>query len=352
MDNPNIGKITSVKDYVVEVEFLQGYKAVPGEILILKSDEQVQIQVFKSSGVGSFYCISLTDTIKLSRGADVIGTGRLLSMPVGTGVLGRVMDIFGNPKDGLGELKMTDSRPIINQPLSFSEVSSKQEIIETGVKVVDLFSPLIRGGKTGLFGGSGVGKTVLLTEILHNILNKEREKTVSVFCGVGERTREGHELYQELGNTGVLPSVSLIYGSMGDNPSVRFLTGLAGVTEAEHFRDTERKNVLFFIDNIFRFAQAGNELSLLMDNIPSEDGYQATLGSEMAMIHERLLSSTKASITTIEAIYVPADDILDQGVQAVFDYLDSAIVLSRDVYREGRFPAVDILSSVSSALNP
>lgn len=197
-----------------------------------------------------------------------------------------------------------------------------------------------------------MGKTVLLTEILHNVLNKDPEKNVSVFCGVGERTREGHELFHELESSGVLPSVSLVFGSMGDSPAVRFLTGLAGTTVAEHFRDESRKNVLFFIDNIFRYAQAGNELSLLTNSIPSEDGYQATLASEMALIHERLVSNNKASITTIEAIYLPADDILDQGVQAIFGYLDSAIVLSRDIYREGRFPAVDILSSVSSALSP
>ena len=224
--------------------------------------------------------------------------------------------------------------------------------METGIKVVDLFAPIVKGGKTGLFGGSGVGKTVLLSEVLHNILNKDKEKNVSVFCGIGERTREGHELFHELDKTGVLPGVSLIFGSMGDSPSIRFLTGLAGASVAEYFRDTKSRDVLFFVDNIFRYAQAGNELSLLMNTIPSEDGYQATLSSEMATIHERLVSNTKASITTIEAIYVPADDILDQGVQAIFDYLDSAIVLSRDVYREGRFPAVDILASVSSALSP
>jgi F-type H+-transporting ATPase subunit beta len=187
--------------------------------------------------------------------------------------------------------------------------------------------------------------------MLHNIINKDREHTVSVFAGVGERTREGQELYEELGETGVLDSVSMVFGAMGENPSRRYLTGLAAASLAEYIRDDMGKNVLFFIDNMFRFAQAGNELAMLMNTIPSEDGYQATLASEIAEIHERLIPTTTASITTIEAIYVPADDILDQGVQSIFDYLDSAIVLSRDVYQEGRLPAVDILASDSSALS-
>ncbi|EKD99648.1 MAG: hypothetical protein ACD_22C00216G0001, partial [uncultured bacterium] len=226
-----------------------------------------------------------------------------------------------------------------------------QPLVETGIKVIDLFTPLVKGGKTGLFGGSGVGKTLLLTEILHNIVNKDKEHNVSVFCGIGERTREGHELYRELKKTGVLDHVLLTLSSMGDSSSIRFLTAFSAVTQAEYFRDEMSKDVLFFIDNIFRFAQAGNELSLLMNSIPSEDGYQPSLSSEMAAIHERLVSNKDRSITTIEAIYMPADDLLDQGVQAVYDYLDSAIVLSRDIYREGRFPAVDILNSTSSSLN-
>jgi F-type H+-transporting ATPase subunit beta len=215
-----------------------------------------------------------------------------------------------------------------------------------------MFAPIIRGGKTGLFGGSGVGKTVLLTEILHNIINKDPENTVSVFAGVGERTREGHELFLELEQRKVLPYVSLVFGAMGESPSMRFLTGHSATTIAEHFRDEMQKNVLVFVDNMFRFAQAGNELSLMMNTIPSEDGYQATLSSEMADVHERLVSTKAADITTIEAVYVPADDLLDQGVQAIFDYLQSSVVLSREIYQEGRLPAVDLLASGSSALNP
>jgi F-type H+-transporting ATPase subunit beta len=211
--------------------------------------------------------------------------------------------------------------------------------------------PIIKGGKTGLLGGAGVGKTMLLTEILHNIINKDPAKNVSVFAGIGERSREGHELYRELASSKILPAVCLVYGTMGDNPPTRYLTAHASATIAEYFRDAMNKNVLFFIDNIFRFAQAGNELSVLMENIPSEDGYQANLISDMAKLHERLVPKNDNYITTIEAVYLPADDLVDQGVQSVYDFLDTSIVLTRDVYREGRMPAIDLLASTSNAIN-
>jgi len=346
------GKIVGIKDYIIEIEFIGDDKPKINDVVVLKSDPGYKMVVYRSASRSIFLCIALSSVQSLSRGMEVLNSGQSLTIPVGDAVLGRIIDLLGNTRDGKGPVDGVTSRSILQDPPAYSEISPKLHIIETGIKVIDIFCPLIAGGKSGLFGGSGVGKTVLLTEILHNIINKDKLKNVSVFCGVGERTREGHELYLELANTGVLDSVSLIFGSMGDTPSVRFLTGLAGVTLAEHFRDELGKNVLFFIDNIFRYAQAGNELSLLTNSIPSEDGYQSTLSSEMAHIHERLVSNQKANITSIEAIYMPADDLLDQGVQAVFDYLDSAIVLSRDVYREGRFPAVDILSSVSSVLSP
>jgi F-type H+/Na+-transporting ATPase subunit beta len=345
------GKVVGVKGYVIEVEFLNEPRPNINDILVLESDSSVKMQVYKSSGLTTYYCISLTAVSGIYRGIKVLNTARSLTVPVGAELLGRAYDLFGKVKDELPELTREAERSIYQKPLGYTELTAKQELMETGIKVIDLFSPLLRGGKTGLFGGSGVGKTILLTEILHNIVNKDREKTVSVFCGVGERTREAHELYHELKRTQVLDHVSLIISSMGDSPSIRFLTALAAVTQAEYFRDEMKKDILFFIDNVFRFAQAGNELSLLMDAIPSEDGYQPTLGSEMAGFHERLVSNQEASITSIEAIYMPADDLLDQGVQSIYDYLDSAVVLSRDVYREGRFPAVDILASASSALN-
>lgn len=352
MENIDLGKIISIKGHIVEVEFVGKNKPKINNILLVENDTVTKLQVVKSASNKSFYCIALTAPELLSRGTRIIDTGKPLHIPVGNDVLGRVMDIFGNPVDNLREIQRTIEKPIFQQAISYTEINADQKVIETGIKVIDLFAPLIEGGKAGLFGGSGVGKTILLTEVLHNIVNIDREHTISVFSGVGERTREGQELFKELEGTGVLPYVSLIFGAMGSPPALRYLTGLVATTVAEYFRDEADKDVLFFIDNMFRFAQAGNELSLLMNTIPSEDGYQATLASEMAMIHERLVSNSKRSITSIEAIYVPADDILDQGVQATFDYLDSSIVLSREVYREGRLPAVDILSSGSSAINP
>ena len=348
--NKNIGRIIGVKGSIVEVEFKETEKPAINNILTLAHNMLVKFLVYRSSGESRFYCMSLSPTTDLYRGAKVIDTGEPLSIPVGDEVLGRVMDIFGTPKDGKEPFSENIQRqPILQKPPTYKDLSSKQEVLETGIKVIDLFAPIVKGGKVGFLGGSGVGKTILLTEILHNIVN--RKDTVSIFSGVGERTREGQELLEELERTGVLPSVSMVFGAMGESPSVRYLTGMSSVTIAEYFRDVTGKDVLFFIDNMFRLAQAGNELSLLMETIPSEDGYQATLASEMAMIHERLVSTQNSSITTLEAVYVPADDVLDQGVQAVFDYLDSSVVLSRDVYREGRMPAVDILESGSSALN-
>jgi len=345
------GKVISVVGSVTEIEFM-GEKPRLNDVLVLQNDPAVKLQVFKSSRPFAFYCIALTPYSKMARGDIVLNSGRQLETPVGPEVLGRVLNVFGESRDGKGDLKLSQTKPIFGSTPSYERIVSDLTILETGIKVVDLFAPLIVGGKTGLFGGSGVGKTVLLTEILHNIINKDKENNRSIFCGVGERIREGHELYLELERSGVLPYVSLMFGAMGESPSIRFLTGHAGATLAEYLRDEMKKNVLFFIDNMFRFAQAGNELSLLMNTIPSEGGYQATLESEMASIHERLVSTENAAITTVEAIYLPADDILDQGVQSIFDYLNSSVVLSRDIYREGRLPAIDIVSSGSSALNP
>lgn len=350
-DKTKVGKLVGVYGSVVEVEFL-GEKPKTQDVLVSETDPTLNLQVFSSATIDSFYCIALCQPDKLNRGMRFVNTNEPLATPVGTATLSRVMNLFGEPKDGKGEILQGETRPIFGDVPDPEDIVTTLEILETGIKVVDLFAPLLKGGKTGLFGGSGVGKTVLLTEILHNVINKDKERNVSVFCGVGERTREGHELYLELEKSQVLPYVSLIFGGMGDSPSIRFLTAHAAASVAEYFRDSEQKNVLFFIDNIFRFAQAGNELSLLMNTIPSEGGYQATLISEMASIHERLVSTKSASLTTIEAIYMPADDILDQGVQSIYDYLNSSIVLSRDVYQAGRYPAIDILSSGSSALNP
>ena len=348
----NRGKVTDIKDVVVEVEFLNDPKPSIHGVLKLEKKESVILEVIGSSAPSKFYCINLSEPSLLKRGDTVISTGEKLEIPVGKGILGRVMDVFGNSLDGLGDIPFEKKLDIFRNPPSFSETSTEAQFLETGIKIIDLFAPLLKGGKVGLFGGSGVGKTILLTEILHNIINRDIGKNVSVFCGVGERSREGQELYEELKKSGVIPYVSMLFGQMGESASVRFLTAHSATTVAEYLRDDMGKNVLFFMDNIFRFAQAGNELSLLMNGIPSEDGYQATLTSEVAHIHERLVSKNNNSITTIEAIYLPEDDLFDQAAQSVFGYLDSSIVLSRDAYRDGKLPAVDILSSDSSALNP
>lgn len=322
------------------------------DVLVYKEDSSVKMEVYTSASPNSFYCLALTEIAPLHHGSIVVSTGQPIKIPVGSEMLGRVVDTLGEPQDGAGPINAKEYRPIIAKDVSFEHVNIPHEVMETGIKVVDFFAPIVKGGKVGLFGGAGVGKTVIISEIIHNLVILNPEKNVSVFTGVGERTREGEELFQTLKESKVMQGVSLIYGSMGENPALRFRTAFTGVTLAEYYRDVMGKDVLFFIDNIFRFAQSGYELSTLMNAIPSEGGYQATLASEMGSFHERLVSTKKNSITTFEAIYVPADDLTDSGVQAIFPYLDSGLILSRAIYQQGRFPAIDILASNSSALNP
>lgn len=337
------GKTISVKGQIIEVEFL-GDKPSIHDVLVSKEYPDIKMEVYSSASEDSFYCLALTSVSKLHFGSKVISTEQAIKIPVGKELLGRVIDTLGEPQDNLGPIKSKEAKPIISEDMKFADVDVPKEILETGIKAVDFFSPMVKGGKAGLFGGAGVGKTVILSEIIHNIVILNPEKNVSIFTGVGERTREGEELLNTLNENKVMQGVTLVYGSMGENPAVRFRTAFAGVTLAEYYRDVLQKNVLFFIDNIFRFAQSGYELSTLMNVLPSEGGYQATLASEMASVHERLASSHKNNITTVEAIYVPADDLTDTGVQSVFPYLDSGIILSRSIYQEGRFPAVDILA--------
>lgn len=345
------GKVISIKGQIIEVEFLEDKPRIY-DVLLDKTDPSIKMEVYTSASPTSFYCLALTHVASLHYGSTVVNSGQPIRVPVGKALLGRVIDTLGEPQDGLGEIKAEDTRPIIAKDVSFDNVNIPKDVLPTGIKVIDFFTPIVKGGKVGLFGGAGVGKTVIISEVIHNLVILNPEKNVSVFTGVGERTREGEELFQTLIDSKVMQGVSLIYGSMGENPALRFRTAFTGVTLAEHFRDTLGKDVLFFIDNIFRFAQSGYELSTLMNAIPSEGGYQATLTSEMASFHERLVSTHTNAITTFEAIYVPADDITDSGVQSIFPYLDSGLILSRAVYQEGRYPAIDILSSTSSALNP
>lgn len=351
IDKKYLGKILSIKGQVVEVEFSKRKPAIH-DVLVMLDKPEATLEVYSSSSPNSFYCLALSSTNEMYRGAIVINTQTQILFPVGEGILGRVLDIFGNPLDNKGNIESTDKIPIHGVLNKKVDLNIKQEIMETGIKVLDLFSPVLKGGKVGLFGGAGVGKTILLTEILHNIVEKSKETSVSVFAGVGERSREGLELYQSLVDLDVVGNSSLIFGPMGENSTVRFLSAFSAATLAEYFRDVGNKDVLFFIDNVYRFAQAGNEISTLTSSLPSEDGYQSTLESEMARFHERLISTDSGSISTIEAIYVPADDLLDHGVQSIFPYLDSVVVLSRRLYQEGILPSIDILSSTSASLHP
>ncbi len=345
------GTIIAILGQVVEVEFIDSVPQLH-DLLYVADNPDIKLEVYASSARGAFYCLLLSSFAKLKRGQEVINTGEPIKVPVGPEVLGRIMNVFGAPQDGGGEIKAAKTRPITIGDTEYDDVVVPSQLLETGIKALDFFSPLLRGGKIGLFGGAGVGKTILLTEVIHNVVVLAKNRNVSIFTGVGERIREGQELYETLDESKVLPSVSLVFGQMSENPAVRFKTAITGVSLAEYFRDEEQKDVLFFIDNIFRFAQAGYELSTLMNTIPGEGGYQATLASEMAGFHERLASTKNASITSMEAIYVPSDDVTDTGVQSVMPFLDSSVVLSRAIYQEGRFPAIDFLSSTSSALSP
>jgi ATP synthase F1 beta subunit len=347
----NYGKIVGVRGNIAEVEFFGDPPSI-NDILITEKDKTIKLQVYISSNENSFFCFVLSGSRNLVRGMKVVNTGKPIMFPVGKGMLGRVVNLFGEPLDGKGKISYDTLEPVYHNYSDTITPVSNTSVLQTGIKVIDLFCPLMKGGKMGLFGGAGVGKTMLLTEILHNVVGASGGKSVSVFAGVGERSREGLELYEALQKTNSMHLSSLVFGTMGENSAARFLTAYSAVRLAEYYRDQMKSDVLFFIDNLFRFAQAGNELSTLMNVIPSEDGYQATLESEMGLFHERLVSTTNANITCVEAIYVPSDDLLDYSVQSIFPYLESIVILSRNIYQQGLVPAIDILASSSGALNP
>lgn len=343
------GTIQSIRGSVVEVQF-KGTRPAMHTLLHGKDNAKLLLEVRGFSEEDLATCLLLTDE-DLALGDTVVSTDKPLHVPVGEANLGRVINIFGEPLDGEKKTPSNHHWSIYRKRPSFSEITVKHDLLETGIKIIDVFCPLLKGGKLGLFGGAGVGKTILLTELIHNVVSQTDSKTLSVFAGVGERVREGQELHEALRDNKVLKDVTLVFGPMSENPGVRHLTAYTALTQAEYMRSEMKKDVLFFIDNIFRFAQAGNEVSLLTNMIPSEDGYQATLHQEMATFHERL-TSTDNAITSVEAIYVPNDDMLDQAVQSVLPYLDTIVVLSRTLYQEGLLPAIDLLSSTSSALHP
>ncbi len=343
------GIVKEIKGVVTKIEFFGDNHPRPYDILVGETNKDLKIIALNSGK--EFFGVVLSN-IYPRKGDEVLNTGIPMSIGVGKNILGRVFDIFNNPLDNKGRLKIEKEEPIFKKITDNTKEKIDNQLLETGIKAIDFFTPIIKGGKLGLFGGAGVGKTVLLTEIINNIVIFQKDKTISVFAGVGERSREGQELYEDLTKAKVINKVALIYGTMGENPAIRFATAFAGATIAEFFRDEKRKNVLFFVDNIFRFGQAGYEISTLTETIPSEGGYQPTLTSEMGVFHERISSKNKRHITSFETIYIPSDDITDPIVQTVFPYIDASIVLSRHIYQEGIFPAIDLTQSFSSFSNP
>ena len=360
MSEANIGKIIQVIGPVLDVEFDPEKLPDIYNALSVKSSQDGQeinliAEVQQHIGRGLVRAVAMTSTDGVTRGMDVVDTGGAISVPVGEAVLGRILNVLGEPVDEQGPVVRSDGGeverwPIHREPPPFDQLEPKTEIFETGIKVIDLLAPYVKGGKTGLFGGAGVGKTVIIMELINNIAMEHGGR--SVFCGVGERTREGNDLWLEMKESGVIESTALCYGQMNEPPGARLRVGLSGLTIAEYFRDVEKQDVLLFIDNIFRFTQAGSEVSALLGRMPSAVGYQPTLGTEMGELQERITSTRAGSITSVQAIYVPADDLTDPAPATVFTHLDATTVLSRAISEKGIYPAVDPLDSTSRILDP
>ncbi len=348
------GRVIQVLGAVVDVEFPDGYRPrllhalTTSNPLINDQPGNLVLEVAQHLGDCRIRAIAMDSTIGLVRNAEVIDTGDSISMPVGTPTLGRVMNLLGRPVDGKGPVKADVYLPIHRNPPPFIDQDPNTQVLVTGIKVIDLLTPYRKGGKIGLFGGAGVGKTVLIQELINNIAHEHGG--YSVFAGVGERTREGTALYQEMGSAGVLDKTSMIFGQMNEPPGARSRVALSALTVAEYFRDTMHQDVLLFIDNIFRFTQAGAEVSALLGRIPSAAGYQPSLGTEMGELQERITSTKDGSITSVQAVYVPADDYTDPAPAATFSHLDATTELSRAIVEQGIYPAVDPLTSSSSLL--
>lgn len=351
----NIGKIVQVIGAVVDVAFPDGH--LPNILTALEiknpnnSDAPDLIcEVAQHLGDDVVRTIAMDATEGLVRGMDVVDTGKPIMAPVGSASLGRIMNVVGRPVDEMGPIKAEKYLPIHREAPSFVEQNTSVELLETGIKVVDLLVPFPKGGKMGLFGGAGVGKTVILMEMINNIA--KQHGGISVFTGVGERTREGNDLYNEMQESGVINKTALVYGQMNEPPGARMRVALSGLTMAEYFRDVEGQDVLLFIDNIFRFTQAGSEVSALLGRMPSAVGYQPTLGTDLGSLQERITSTNKGSITSVQAVYVPADDLTDPAPATTFSHLDGTLVLSRQIAELGIYPAVDPLDSTSRILDP
>jgi F-type H+-transporting ATPase subunit beta len=356
MSEQKIGKVTQVIGPVIDVEFEAGnlpnilnacFVSNPG---ISDVPDNLVIEVAQHLGDNLCRCIAMDQTDGLVRGFEVRDSGKPITIPVGTPSLGRIMNVVGRPVDGLGPINSDKTMPIHRDAPLFTEQDTEVRVLETGIKVIDLLVPFPLGGKMGLFGGAGCGKTVIMMEMVNNIAM--HHGGISVFCGVGERTREGNDLYHEMKESGVLPKAALIYGQMTEPPGARARVALTGLTAAEYFRDVEGQDVLFFVDNIFRFTQAGSEVSALLGRIPSAVGYQPTLATDLGALQERITSTTKGSITAVQCVYVPADDLTDPAPATTFAHLDGTVVLSRQIAELGIYPAVDPLDSTSRILDP
>jgi F-type H+/Na+-transporting ATPase subunit beta len=356
MANNSVGRVTQVLGAVVDVQFEGELPYIYNALTTKIGDRTLVLEVAQELGEHTVRAIAMDTTDGMIRGQEVIDTGAGISMPVGPATLGRILNVIGDPIDERGPVETQTHMPIHREAPSFEEQAANVEILVTGIKVVDLLAPYLKGGKIGLFGGAGVGKTVLIQELINNIAKEHGG--VSVFAGVGERTREGNDLYYEMVDAGVIDlegdksKVALVYGQMNEPPGARMRVALSGLTIAEYFRDEEGQDVLFFVDNIFRFTQAGAEVSALLGRIPSAVGYQPTLATDMGTLQERITSTKKGSITSVQAIYVPADDLTDPAPAASFAHLDATTVLNRAIAEQGIYPAVDPLDSTSRSLDP
>ena len=351
MESKNIGKIVQIVGAVVDVRFEKD--SLPDLLNAIEIDnkgEKLVVEVAQHIGDDIVRCIAMGSTDGLVRGIDAVDTGKAISVPVGRETLSRMFNLLGEPVDNLPAPETKERWEIHREPPTYEEQSASNEILETGIKVIDLIAPYLKGGKIGLFGGAGVGKTVLIQELINNVANQHGG--ISVFTGVGERTREGNDLYYEMKESGVIDKTVLVYGQMNEPPGARMRVALSGLTMAEYFRDVEHQDVLLFIDNIFRFTQAGSEVSALLGRMPSAVGYQPTLATEMGQLQERITSTTKGSITSVQAVYVPADDLTDPAPATTFAHLDATTVLSRSISSLGIYPAVDPLESNSRILSP
>ena len=351
MPNQYEGTVVQVIGPVLDIKFPDGQ--LPGllnAIRVENGDKSLIVEVSQHIGDNVVRCIAMSSTDGLVRGAKAVDTGGPISVPVGRECLGRIFNLLGEPVDNLPAPETAERWPIHRDPPSYEEQQNTTEILETGIKVVDLICPYAKGGKIGLFGGAGVGKTVLIMELINNVA--KQHGGLSVFTGVGERTREGNDLYNEMKESGVINKTALVYGQMNEPPGARMRVGLSGLTMAEYFRDKEHQDVLLFIDNIFRFTQAGSEVSALLGRMPSAVGYQPTLATEMGALQERITSTKEGSITSVQAVYVPADDLTDPAPATTFAHLDATTVLSRAISSLGIYPAVDPLDSTSRILSP